>query len=78
MQLLAFCIPDASSSLLHRACTVVTGPLAIVFVAAVMLTLVLPSFFTLLVFRTAYIETEATNFTIREVCAAKPCFSMAP
>jgi hypothetical protein len=43
------------------------GPVAVAVVVAVLLVVVLPSFFTLLIFRTAYIEVEATKFLERQV-----------
>jgi hypothetical protein len=66
-QFLSRCIPAGPLPFLRMLTVLMTGVFAIAVSAASILALVLPSFFTLLVFRPAYIEVESTNFQARQI-----------
>ena len=73
-KLLACCVPPAPRSVIRTLALPVTATVGIAFTAAVVLLLVLPSFFTLLVVRTAYIEVESTAMEGRQfILLAESC-----
>ncbi len=65
-KVLAFCIPARPRTWLQVLFMPVTAVLSVAIAAAVILSVVLPSFFTLLIVRTAYVEMESTLFVARQ------------